>query len=112
MSTHGPAYDEKLDGKRITKQMGRVLFLMLGRKNGLTLKEICTILKTAHGCEFPESSVSADLRHLRKAKFGGYEVTKCRRKGQEKRGVWEYWVRIPNYEPKQLVLSDQQPTQP
>lgn len=107
--THGPAYSEKLDGKRLTRQRDRVLFLMLGRASWLTLREMCEMLERAHGCNFPESSVSADLRHLRKAQFGGYDVQK-RRRGEGSQGIWEYVVRIPLYEWQQASFESAVPS--
>ena len=37
----------------------------------------------------PQSSISAQLRHLRKKRFGGYTVEK-RRRGEGAKGLWEY----------------------
>jgi hypothetical protein len=39
---------------------------------------------------YPSASISAQLRHLRKPKFGGHIVEKRRRKGCV--GTWEYRV--------------------
>lgn len=87
MTTMGPAYSAKLDHDRLQCQMQKVLFYMLRRDEGSwhSLSEICTALN------YPEASVSAQLRHLRKPEFGGYLVDKRRREAQ--RGLWEYRVR-------------------
>ena len=82
MRTFGPAYDERLDGKRIARQMDQIRNFMLGSE-WLTLNEI------AAATGYPEASVSAQLRHLRKPRFGEYEVEKRRRTV----GTWEYRVR-------------------
>lgn len=37
----------------------------------------------------PAASVSAQLRHLRKPRFGGFVVEK-RPRGDRERGLWEY----------------------
>jgi hypothetical protein len=82
MSTFGPAYDKKLDGKRIKKQLDCIRDYMLMFNSWWTLSELRDVLN------YPESSISAQLRHLRKDRFGGYEVNKRRRSG----GTWEYKV--------------------
>jgi len=84
MSTFGPAYDEHLDGKRIASQLERVRDYCLAR-GWLTVAEI------AEATGDPEPSVSAQLRHLRKKQFGGYDVPKRR----TRRGPWEYRVNPP-----------------
>jgi hypothetical protein len=86
-TTFGPDYEERLDKKRINKQMDTIRDYMLEKWiDGfwITLKEI------SDWTEIPEASVSAQLRHLRKTRFGGYVVNK-RRRGQ----LWEYQVSRP-----------------
>lgn len=95
-TTFGPAYEERLDGKRILKQMDVIRDFMLEdwlKGRWATLKEI------SDWTEIPEASVSAQLRHLRKPRFGGYVVEK-RRRGQ----LWEYQVSKPTDENGQLSL--------
>lgn len=75
-STFGPAFDESRDGERVARQMDRVRDLMI---DGVwrTLPEISAALARRHpGSRFPEGSVSAQLRHLKKEKFGGYRLEK------------------------------------
>ena len=86
MSTFGPDYDEGRDGKRIAKQLETIRLYMLG-SGWKTLREI------AQDTGYPESSVSEDLRHLRKPDFGSYSVEK-RRRGEG--GTWEYRVIAPD----------------
>lgn len=85
MSTFGPAYDREIDEPRLTDQREMIRRLML---DGVwrTLFEISAVL------EQPEASVSAQLRHLRKAQFGSYRVEKRRR---AEAGLWEYRVLPP-----------------
>ena len=85
----GPAYDPALDQGRLTGQLARIYRLM---RDGewRTLGEIATATGD------PEASVSAQLRHLRKARFGHHQVEK-RRRGHPKRGLWEYQL-IPTEE--------------
>lgn len=93
MSTFGPAYDPTMDGERLRKQHERIRGFMLdGRWR--TLNEISIALG------YPESSVSAQLRHLRKVRFGAYKVDK-RRRGVS---LWEYRVSEPSFK----VLPDGQ----
>ncbi len=80
----GPAYVPDLDKARLSGQMVRVLILMMDGQ-WRTLAEI----EAATGD--PPASVSAQLRHLRKSRFGGHTVDK-RRRGEAGRGLWEYRV--------------------
>ena len=83
--TFGPAYDERLDGERLASQLHRIKLLMFdGRWR--TVRDIAT---TIHA---PEPSLQAQLRHLRKVRFGGYQVDKRR---VHETGLWEYRVLPP-----------------
>ena len=84
MRFDGPAYDPALDRERLTGQLYRVWWLMRDRA-WRTLPEI------AEATGDPEASISAQLRHLRKARFGAHQVDK-RRRGSPKSGLWEYRV--------------------
>ena len=92
MNTFGPAYDEHADGARVRRQMDVIRDYML-RAGWRTLTEISRDLG------YPESSVSAQLRHLRKKRFGAYRVPKRRR---NEGGTWEHRVLAP--QPKQAEL--------
>jgi len=75
-STFGPAYVEKRDGKRVARQMDRVRDLMLDGQ-WRTLDDISAELERRHRQErFPQGSVSAQLRHLKKARFGSFRLEK------------------------------------
>lgn len=80
----GPAYAPRFDRERLTTQLARIRDLMLDGA-WRTLREI----EAATG--YPAASVSAQLRHLRKARFGAYRVTK-RRRGAATAGLFEYHV--------------------
>ena len=75
----GETYDPELDRKRLTGQLLRVYTLM---SDG-AWRTLAQIAKEAQGSE---SSVSARLRDLRKARFGQYRIDKRRVTG----GLWEY----------------------
>lgn len=93
--TFGPAYDIKQDGARLDLQRDRIKGVMLGfsiRNRWITLSEIQDTLEASYEKRFPEASISAQLRHLRKAEFGGYVLEK-RRRGPAIDGVWEYALR-------------------
>jgi hypothetical protein len=83
----GPAFNEVLDGARLRTQMEVIRDFMLGA-GWKTLGEI----EAEVG--YPQASVSAQLRHLRRDWAGSYEVLKRRRTN----GTWEYSVLPP--EPK------------
>jgi len=84
---NGPEYVPARDHARLTKQLDRIRRLMLdGRWR--TLKQIATITHD------PETSVSAQLRHLRKPRFGSYIVNR-RHSGDRRAGLFEYQLRPP-----------------
>jgi len=85
----GPEYRPE-DHGRLSKQHDRIKDLMLDGE-WRTLEEI------AQATGDPASSVSAQLRHLRKPRFGGYTVER-RARGQRDHGLFEYRVM-----PKQSV---------
>lgn len=78
----GRTFNETRDGGRLDKQLQAVKRYALDNPGWFTLKEM------AYMAGAPEASVSARLRDLRKAKFGGYSVE---RKYVE-RGLWAYRV--------------------
>ena len=86
MRFDGPCYDPKYDQKRLTGQLLRVYE---ATKDGgwYTLDEIHNKTKDPH------ASISAQLRHLRKARFGSHAVEK-RARGDRGNGLWEYKVII------------------
>ncbi len=78
----GPV-DGRLDFDRLCGQLKRIYELMIDRK-WRSLAEI--ELETLD----PQASISAQLRHLRKPRFGAHFVEKRRR---DESGTWEYQVR-------------------
>ena len=82
MRFDGAVYDPQFDEARLEKQLGRVWSVVQdGRWR--TLREI------AQQTHDPEASISAQLRHLRKTRFGGYTIDK-RNRGDRSRGLYEY----------------------
>jgi hypothetical protein len=49
-----------------------------------------TLAELAGETKYPPASISAQLRHLRKAKHGGWVVEKRRRECVKEEVVWEY----------------------
>jgi hypothetical protein len=78
----GPAYEPKPDKERLTGQLLRV-FELMSDGHWRTLREI------ADHTSDPEASISAQLRHLRKPKFGAHQVERQPR-GDRARGLFEY----------------------
>lgn len=78
----GPTYEVEYDKVRLSKQHERIRELM---RDGQwrTLNEI------GDATGDPVASISAQLRHLRKPRFGSWIVDK-RRRGDEGLGLWEY----------------------
>ena len=86
MKFDGPDYDPHWDDTRLTGQIQRIWSVM---KDGTwrTLAEIEGL--TGDG----QASISAQLRHLRKPRFGEYTVLK-RRRGIKEQGLFEYQLTI------------------
>jgi hypothetical protein len=83
-SFDGPEFSAPFDEKRLTGQMLRIWGLM---KDGAwrTLNEIRLITGD------PPASISAQLRHLRKRRFGRHTVNR-RARGERLHGLFEYQV--------------------
>jgi hypothetical protein len=69
----GDDYVPERDNPRLTGQILRVFDVM---KDGVwrSLAEICADIEMATGHHDPEASISAQLRHLRKKRFGSYTI--------------------------------------
>jgi hypothetical protein len=85
----GSTFDSLLDGERLSKQLGTVRTLMADQI-WRTLPEIERITR------YPQASISARLRDLRKDKFGSYRVERRRREGPSV--IWEYRVLPPFFD--------------
>ena len=81
---NGAVYEPRFDDARLAGQLADIFNLM---KDGQwrTLDEI----QMQTGA--PQASISAQLRHLRKPRFGSHIVDK-RARGDRKDGLWEYRV--------------------
>lgn len=79
---NGSNVSAQMDGKRLGDQLQRIFDLMKDGK-WRTLKEIESITGDC------TSSVSAQLRNLKKEKFGNHAVPKQPR-GKRINGLWEY----------------------
>jgi hypothetical protein len=79
---NGPAYDSELDRKRLTGQILRIFNLMKDA-------EWRTLFEIEFLTADPPASVSAQLRHLRKKRFGSHTVER-RPRGDRKNGLYEY----------------------
>lgn len=78
----GSDYDHAVDGTRLSGQFVRIFNLMADGAYR-TLNEI------QDAAAAPAASVSAQLRHMRKPRFGGHTIDK-RRRGAPGNGLWEY----------------------
>jgi hypothetical protein len=87
----GPEYEPENDRARLSHQHERIRELMLdGRWR--------TLVEIAEQAGDPQASISAQLRHLKKERFGSFVVTK-RRRGNRKFGLYEYRVSPPEVAP-------------
>ena len=82
----GADYTPEFDLDRLTGQIRRVYDCMEDGK-WRTLDEI------AWRTTDPQASISAQLRNLRKPRFGGHVVER-RRRGEAARGLWEYRLNL------------------
>lgn len=90
----GETYDPPKDQKRLSKQLDVVRNVMMdGRWRSLS--EIAAIT------HFPEASISARLRDLRKPRFGSWQMSSRRRAGGC--ATWEYRLQE-GFKPGQLNL--------
>jgi hypothetical protein len=79
---NGSDYNPEFDDKRLSGQIKRVFNLMSDGK-WRTLNEI------SEATGDPHASISAQLRHLRKDKFGAHVILK-RSRGERVIGLFEY----------------------
>lgn len=90
----GPSYSITLDRARLTGQLLRIVEAM---KDGQwrTLEEIKERTRVMFDMKAgdPTTSISAQLRHLRKPRFGSHTVDK-RRRGDPGDGLYEYSLRL------------------
>lgn len=82
----GPDYMWQYDSFRLLDQHKRVKEIML-MGWWVTLREVALATRA------PEASVSAQIRHLRKERFGGYVIEK-RRRGDPGKGLFEYRINL------------------
>jgi hypothetical protein len=94
---NGPAYDPKVDQGRLEKQHERIRDLMLDGA-WRTLDEI------ASSTQDPPASISAQLRHLRKKRFGSFVVER-RARGDKANGLYEYRLLKPVEGPEQVAAQ-------
>ena len=89
---NGPEYVPERDWERLTTQIGRVFNAMRDQK-WRTLREIAQITGD------PEASISAQLRHLRKERFGSHTVNRR----HIDHGLYQYQL-VPNEKPVQTEM--------
>ena len=89
---NGPEYKPDRDYTRLKNQIGRVYNIMKDKK-WRTLDDIseATASHTTNGHPDPVASISAQLRHLRKKRFGNHTVNRK----HISNGLFEYQL-IPN----------------
>jgi hypothetical protein len=112
MKTGGPAYEPKLDRARLSLQIERIrLYLLPGEWK--TLREMKAGLEAMYApAHFPEASLSAQLRNLRKEPYR-LRIERRRREGVHGpgAGIWEY--RLSGKEPQpQLGLFAEKKSRP
>lgn len=109
----GAGYDPQFDRYRLTLQVERIrrYMLLAGWK---TLREIKADLEWTYApAVFPESSISAQLRNLRKSPLS-HRLDKRRRAGVHGpgAGIWEYRLLPPEPPPQLGLFIEKQGDQP
>ena len=94
---NSPTYEAKYDRARLKTQNERVTEAMQNQA-WRTLSDISRLTGD------PEASIGSRLRGFREVKRGGHTVNR-RRRGNPKRGWWEYQVIWKLKEPEQLGLQ-------
>ena len=89
MDFDGKTFDKEKDGARLRRQLSVVFDVM-------ACGEYFTLAEIAEQTGFPEASISARLRDLRKDKFGGHSVNRRRRPIGDMFGTWEYSLTVNN----------------
>ena len=85
---NGPTYNRRHDHRRLAGQISRIFALMQDGQ-WRSLSDIARVTRD------PQASISAQLRHLRKAKFGSFVVER-RSCGERERGLYEYRLLPPS----------------
>lgn len=83
---NGSDYDPKFDNARLGKQL-QVIYDLMKDSKWRTLSEIRMMTN------YPEASISAQLRHLKKIRFGSHTINK-RSRGERLIGLYEYQLII------------------
>ncbi len=94
---NGADYTPRLDQNRLTGQIRRIYSLMQDQQ----WRTFDQIAEKTHD---PTTSISAQLRNLRKQRFGGHTVNRRRVDGDPTSGLHEYQL-IPN--PRSGTLLDE-----
>lgn len=97
----GPEYSPEHDHARLTNQLERIKGVMVDGQ-WRTLEEISRLTGDPH------ASISAQLRHLRKRRFGSYRVERQAR-GDRADGLFEYRVLLPVPQAEVVVQEDSKP---
>jgi len=85
----GATFEPAKDAERLTGQLATVREYMLAANLYAIGETWYSLAEIASGTGYPEGSISARLRDLRKSKFGSYLVERRRRSP----GTFEYRVR-------------------
>ena len=83
---NGPEYNPSIDQGRLSKQYNRI-FRIMSDGQWRTYEEIASLSGD------PENSISAQLRHMRKPRFGSHVIERRSRDDREK-GLYEYRLTV------------------
>lgn len=94
----GAVYDKDRDKDRLIKQMQAIRDFMVGTACWWTVQELESQLTSMHNMPFPQNSIQAQIRNLKKPEGGAYIVEKRRRKNQqgEETNLWEFRMSNPD----------------
>lgn len=80
----GHTYEQAADQTRLTKQIARVFF-------ALSSGRWMTLCELVEATGDPAASISAQLRNLRKPRFGAHTIER-RARGDRSQGLFEYYL--------------------
>lgn len=83
----GVHYEPKKDHERLTGQLKDIYECLLADGGWMTIAEICCYCADHFDGRYPEPSMSAQLRNLRKERFGGHDIQGRYRNGTR---IFEY----------------------
>jgi len=88
------AITEVPTGRRLARRRSQRETLLEVLRIAAQYETWVSLAELADKTKFPQASISAQLRHLRKAKYGAWNVQRRRREWAQDELVWEYRIAV------------------